>query len=313
MPQVSYASSSSKLNNHNTCRYFFRTYPPSNNLVKAMVDIVLQYSWGHVSVIFSFNPFGESLVAYFRHLAKENRICLDLVEPIYNDFSPREYHKLARELMTSNAKVVLLFTATDHTNPFMREMQNIYNSSNETERTLLWITPDVQTASKFKEIVAGMWGVVPFSKEDKSFNSYYSQHFAESNVRNLWFRHYYQERFDCFIGRNCSNVSITAHPDYQQYVLVPLVIDAVYSVAHAIHNSIMDNCPKPVVWYPNKRSCQGHTNTISGEMLANYLYKVNFTSPTGNAIHFDDSGSVEGKFNILNYQVVQACSDCNKT
>ena len=313
MPQVSYASSSSKLNSRNTYSYFFRTYPPSNSKVQAMVDIVLHYNWGHVSVIFSFNPLGESLVAHFRHLAKNQSICLDLVEPIYNDFSPHEYHKLAEELMATNAKVVLLFTATDHTNHFMREMQNIYNSSNETERTLLWITPDVQTASKFKEIVAGMWGVVPFSKEDKSFNSYYSQHFAESNVRNPWFRHYYQERFDCFIGRNCSNVSITAHPDYQQYVLVPLVIDAVYSVAHALHNSIMDNCPKPVVWYPNNRSCQGQSNTISGEMLANYLYKVNFTSPTGNTIHFDDSGSVEGKFNILNYQVMQACSDCNKT
>ena len=310
MPQVSYASSSSKLNNRNTYSYFFRTYPSTDSLVQAMVDIILHYNWGHVSVIYSFNPFGESLLARFRHLAKENHIHLDLVEPIYNDFSPCEYQKLAREFMTSNAKVVLLFTAADHTNPFMREMQNIYDSSNDTERTLLWITPDVHTASKFKEIVAGMWGVVPFSKEDESFNGYYSQHFVESNIRNPWFRHYYQERFDCLIGRNCSNVSITAHPDCQQYVLVPLVIDAVYSVAHAIHNSIMDNCPQPVVWYPNNRSCQGQNNTISGKMLANYLYNVSFTSPTGNAIQFDESGNVEGKFNILNYQ---ACLDCNKT
>ena len=98
MPQVSYASSSSKLNNRNSYSYFFRTYPPSNSLVQAMVDIILRYNWGHVSVIFSYNSFGESLVAHFRHLAKENRICLDLVEPIYNDFLPREYHKLAREL-----------------------------------------------------------------------------------------------------------------------------------------------------------------------------------------------------------------------
>ena len=311
VPQVSYASSSSKLNNRNTYSYFFRTYPPSNSLVQAMVDIVLHYNWSHVSVIYSFNSFGESLLAHFHYLAKENQICLDLVEPIYNDFSPCEYHKLAKELMTSNAKVVLLFTVADHTDPFMREMQNIsHDSSNDTDRTLLWITPDVHTASKFKEIVAGMWGVVPFSKEDESFNSYYSQHLAESNVRNPWFRHYYQERFDCLMGRNCSNVSITAHPDYQQFVLVPLVIDAVYSVAHAIHNSIMDNCPQPVVWYPNNRSCQGQNNTISGKMLANYLYNVSFTSPTGNAIQFDESGNVEGKFNILNYQ---ACLDCNKT
>ena len=63
----------------------------------------------------------------------------------------------------------------------------------------------------------------------------------------------------------------------------------------------------PVVWYPNNRSCQGQSNTISGEMLATYLYNVSFTSPTGNAIQFDKCGNVEGRFNILNYQ------NCNET
>ena len=164
---------------------------------------------------------------------------------------------------------------------------------------------------KFK-MVAGMWGVVPFTV-DMSFESYYSELLAEFNFRNPWFQNHYQEYFNCFIGRNCSNVSVTAHPDYQQFVLVQPVIDAVYSVAHAIHNSIMDNCPKPVVWYPNNRSCQGQSNAISGEMIANYLYNVNFTSPTNNVIRFDKFGIVEAKFNVQNYQVVQQCSNCSKT
>ena len=75
----------------------------------------------------------------------------------------------------------------------------------------------------------------------------------------------------------------------------------------------MDNCPKPVVWYPNNRSCQGQSNAISGEMIANYLYNVNFTSPTNNVIRFDKFGIVEAKFNVQNYQVVQQCSNCSKT
>ena len=200
------------------------------------------------------------------------------------------------------------------TQSLMEELHSIYSIS-EDKRRFLWIACDaaVQTAAKFKEIVAGMWGIIPFSGPDESFVRYYSELYAESDVRNPWFRDFYQKHFDCSIGKNCSNVSVTAHPDYQQFALVSPVIDAVYSVAHAIHNSIMDNCPKPVVWYPNNRSCQGQNNTISGEMLARYLYNVNFTSPTGNTIQFDESGNVEGKFNILNYQLMQACSDCNTT
>ena len=312
MPEVSYASSSTTLNNRNTYSYFFRTYPAANSQVQVIVDIILHYKWDHISAVFSHNSYGESLIDHLRYLAKQNDICLDFVEPIYRDFTQPNYLKVAKELMTSYAKVVVLFTIPEHTESLLRELQDIYDTS-EDKRRFLWIASySVETVVKFKEMVAGMWGVVPFTV-DVSFASYYSELLAESNFRNPWFRNYYQEYFNCFIGRNCSNLSVAAHPNYQQFVLVPPVIDAVYSVVHAIHNSIMDNCPKPVVWHPNNRSCQGQNNSISGEMLANYLYNVNFTSPTGNAIQFDESGNVEGKFNILNYQVMQACLDCNIT
>ena len=312
--QITYASSSSTLNNRNIYSYFFRTKLPTNSQVQAMVDIIMHYEWDHVSVIFSRNQYGESLANHFRQLAKEASICLDFNQPIYNDFTQPEYYEVAKELMVSHANVVLLLTIADHTKPLMRELTNIYYTSEE-KRRFLWIVCEasVQSASEFNEIVAGMWGLVPSLQKDASFESYFSELLPESNVRNPWFQDYYQDRFDCSIGSNCSNVSVTADPDFQQYAFVPLVIDAVYSAAHAIHNCIMDNCPKPVVWHSNNRSCQGHNSTISGEMLLDHLYDVNFTSPTGKVIRFDSSGNVEGKINIVNYQVMQPCSNCNKT
>ena len=62
MLQVSYASSSTILNNHNTYSYFFRTYPATDSQVQAIVDIILHYKWNHVSAIFSHNLYGESLI-----------------------------------------------------------------------------------------------------------------------------------------------------------------------------------------------------------------------------------------------------------
>ena len=43
MPQVSYASFSSKLNNRNTYRYFFRTFPPTDSQVQVIIDVILHY------------------------------------------------------------------------------------------------------------------------------------------------------------------------------------------------------------------------------------------------------------------------------
>ena len=186
MPQVSYASSSSKLDNRNNYRYFYRTYPPSNSLVQAVVDIIMHYKWDHISVIFSRNLFGESLIDHLRYLAKENNICLDSVQPFYTDFTQPDFRKVAKELMTSYAKVVVLFTIPDDTEPLMKELKNVYYTSKDNKK-FLWIVAGIQTAGIFKEITAGIWGLVPFSKEDLSFESYYSELLVESNFRNPWF------------------------------------------------------------------------------------------------------------------------------
>ena len=108
--------------------------------------------------------------------------------------------------MTSYAKVVVLFTIPEHTESLLSELQDMYDTS-EDKRRFLWIAShSVETVAKFKEMVAGMWGVVPSTKPDVSFENCYSKLFTQSNIRNPWFQDYYQEYFDCFIGRNCSNV-----------------------------------------------------------------------------------------------------------
>ena len=163
----------------------------------------MHYKWNHVSTIFSHNSYGESLIDHLRHLAKENDICLDFVEPLYRDFTQPDYLKIAKELMISYAKVVVLFTIPEHTESLLTELQSIYDTS-EDKRRFLWIASySVETVVKFKEMVAGMWGVVPFTV-DVSFESYYSELLAESNFRNPWFQNDCQEYFNCFIGRNCS-------------------------------------------------------------------------------------------------------------
>ena len=118
--------------------------------------------------------------------------------------------------MTLFAKVVVLFTVADDTKSLMEELYSIYSIS-EDKRRFLWVACDVavQTAAKFKEIVVGMWGVIPFTGPDESFVKYYSELLAESNVCNPWFQDFYQRHFDCSIGKDRSNVSVTAHPDYQ--------------------------------------------------------------------------------------------------
>ena len=305
MPQVSYASTSTVLSNRNQYGYFFRTLPPDDLQARAIIDIILYYNWDHVSTIYTNNLFGEPLNNEFENLAKANDICIDTSEPISDAFNPSDYNKLAQKLFfNTTASVVVLFAAVDHATFFFTQV-NAIKKSNDEIRNIVWIAskPSAEAATKFsRNVVAGMWGIFPPLESSTKFHQYFSKLTPSSNKRNPWYFDFHKQLFGCN-EQNCSNVSATSVEGYRQFTLVPAVIDAVYSVAHAIHKFIQDNCQQPVVWISDNQTCEGQTKTFNGQSLLPYIYNVNFTSSTGNKVSFDNKGNIEGKYRIVNYQV----------
>ena len=124
----------------------------------------------------------------------------------------------------------------------------------------------------------------------------FSKLLPNTNLRNPWFKDFYKQVYKCSI--NCSNVSLTDHSGYKQFSVVPLVIDAVYSVAHALNDFFNDNCNKPLIWFSDNQTCLEQTEELSGKILLEYIKNVSFTSPTGNEVKFDDKDNVEAKYRI---------------
>ena len=67
------------------------------------------------------------------------------------------------------------------------------------------------------------------------------------------------------------------------------------------------------MWYPGNQTCLGQNRTLNGSNLLEYIKKLNFTSPTGNEVSFDEHGNVKAKYVIYNYQVVSSCPNCSKS
>ncbi|XP_003391520.1 PREDICTED: metabotropic glutamate receptor 3-like, partial [Amphimedon queenslandica] len=187
MPQVSYASTSTVLSNRNQYGYFFRTLPPDDLQAKAIIDIILHYNWDHVSTIYTNNLFGEPLNNEFENLAKANDICIDISEPITDNFKTPEYKKLAQKLFfNTTASVVVLFAAVDHASKLFTQVRDIKKSNTEI-RNIVWIAskPSAEAATKFSSnVVAGMWGIFPPVKRSKEFHQYFSELRPLSNKRN---------------------------------------------------------------------------------------------------------------------------------
>ena len=309
MPQVSHFSTSAILNDRSSYEYFHRTIPHDNLQAQAMVDLMLRFNWTYISIVFSRDQYSQPGRDELHRLADENGICVAVDEGIDNDFTDEDYRSVVTKLVNSTANVVVHFGNQQHAVMLLNQLTNVGLLKN-----IVWIASDAWSLignlefPQFNEILAGQYGIVAPTRFNKEFNEYFSELTIESNKRNPWYPEYYAATVMCNLeqGSNNScktNGSITQLPNYEQSNDVPLVIDAVYTFANALHNFLMENCDHPVEWNRTNYTCKGQKGELNGINLLTYIENVDFVSPTGTRIVFDEFGSVEGNYDIVNYQV----------
>ena len=306
MPQISYASSSAQLNDRERYEYFHRTIAPDNLQASAMVDILQYFGWNFVSVVYSDDTYGQRGIDEFRREAEKRDICIDVDRSI--SITGFDYDKLVNDLVSKGPKVVIVFAHQETVEQLLTRI----HSNDTLQRNFTWIASDAWARSidlvhKFNETAAGLFGIAPYSYHYQEFEEYVSQLTMESNQRNGWFPEFFAAFANCSLQDTCANTTnITSFSRYKQGNFIPLVIDAVYAMAHALHNFLTDNCnataDKPYVWFRNNATCLGQSRQLNGSSLLEYIQNVNFTSITGTPIAFDDSGNVKGKYEILQYQ-----------
>ena len=314
MPQISFASTSLLLSDRDLYTYFYRTVPSDQHQTQAMIDLIVYFGWHYVSTIYSNNLYGRPAMDEFHKLAKAKSVCIDYNKGIDDS---TDYVLLANDLLNSTANVVVLFASAHHVETLLTEVHALY-SSGTSKRRFLWIASgswSQELDTKYKDVTIGKWGTAPYSEKVPLFDKYYSQLTPATNARNPWFCEFYERYYDCSIGVNCSNMSIVNDSRYtfHQDSYDGTAIDAVYSVAHAINNFLNDNCNQPLVWYHENQTCLGQKRKLNGSNLLHYIKNLNFTSPTGNEVNFNEHGHVKPKYNIYNYQVLSPCQNCSKS
>ncbi|XP_035240481.1 extracellular calcium-sensing receptor-like isoform X5 [Anguilla anguilla] len=89
------------------------------------------------------------------------------------------------------------------------------------------------------------------------------------------------------------------YTDVSQLRATYSVYKAVYAIAHAIHNML--SCQPGDGPFENG-GCPDVTNLQPWQIL-HYLHTVNFTTPVGEATHFDENGEPPAAYDIINWQV----------
>lgn len=242
IPQISYASTSAKLSDKSRYDYFARTVPPDFFQAKAMAEILRFFNWTYVSTVASEGDYGETGIEAFELEARARNICVATSEKVGRAMSRAAFEGVVRALLQKpSARVAVLFTRSEDARELLAATQRL-NAS------FTWVASDGWGA--LESVVAGSEraaeGAITIelaSYPISDFASYFRSLDPWNNSRNPWFREFWEQRFHCsFRRRDCAAHSLQAVP-FEQESKIMFVVNAVYAMAHALHNMHRALCP----------------------------------------------------------------------
>ncbi|XP_023691659.2 glutamate receptor, metabotropic 6a isoform X1 [Paramormyrops kingsleyae] len=309
IPQVSYASTAPELSDNNRYDFFSRVVPPDSYQAQAMVDIVKAMGWNYVSTLASEGNYGESGVDAFIQISRETGgLCIAQSMKIPREPKFGEFDKIIKRLMeTSNARGVIIFANED-------DIKRVLEAAKKANLTghFQFVGSDSWGAKSSpildqEEVAEGAVTILPKRASIDGFDQYFTSRSLENNRRNIWFAEFWEDDFRCKLTRpgikldsdkkKCTGEErISRDSHYEQEGKVQFVIDAVYAMAHALHNMHVDLCP-------------GHTGVcdkmdpVEGRLLLKYIRSVNFNGSAGTGVLFNENGDAPGRYDIFQYQL----------
>ncbi|XP_074535405.1 extracellular calcium-sensing receptor-like [Halichoeres trimaculatus] len=312
MPIVSYFSTCACLSDRKQFPSFFRTIPSDDFQVNAMIQILKHFGWTWVGLLVSDDDYGLSVARSFKSdLTQSGGGCLAYLEVLPWDSDPAELKRIVEAMKESSARVVIVFAHETHTLHLMDEVlrQNVTG--------LQWIASEAWTISpvlqipKLMPLLRGTLGIAIRRGEIPGLREFLLQIRPDQNdtdqsetnmVRQFW-----EFNFGCKFAPVSKEALCTGEEDLQNTNTEFLdvsnlraeynVYKAVYALAYALDD--MTHC------VPGRGPFSGHSCANLQKMepwqFVHYLQNVNFITPFGDQVLFDENGDALPIYDVINW------------
>ncbi|XP_061909689.1 metabotropic glutamate receptor 7-like isoform X2 [Entelurus aequoreus] len=314
IPQISYASTAPELSDDRRYDFFSRVVPPDSFQAQAMVDIIRALGWSYVSTIASEGSYGEKGVEAFTQLSKEagyrGGICIAQSLKIPHNPKLEDYDKAIQQLLeTQHSRAVIIFANEE-------DIRGVLNATKRANHGghFLWIGSDSwgtksSPIHQLEDVAVGAITILPKRSSIKGFDEYFTALTLENNRRNVWFAEFWEENFNCRLlstskkedtTRKCTGQErIGIDSKYEQEGKVQFVIDAVYAMAHALHNMQRDLCPDHPGVCPQMESAEGKN-------LLKYIRNSSFNGSAATPVVFNKNGDAPGRYDLFQFQMTNS-------
>ena len=286
MPQISYASTSSALSDKHRFEFFARTVPPDSLQAMALADIVQHFNWTYISTVASVGGYGETGIDSFHEEVLARNICIATSVKIPYSATYADFAKIVAQLRRkTSARAVVLFVRADDARSLLQAADR-----EGANGQFVWIASDgwgaQEMAVKGNERAAE--GAITIDLQSvplPHFDQYFKHLRPATNARNPWFASFWEQANRCTLQDDaldgvasdyprCTENETLTSVGYRQENKVPFVYEAVYALAHALHNLLHDKCDEHVGRPDDRVSCMKQVHVDGEELFKQYILKV---------------------------------------
>ncbi|XP_068697152.1 metabotropic glutamate receptor 2-like isoform X2 [Montipora foliosa] len=286
VPVISYASTSRLLSDRSRFQYFYRTVPSDDLQAQAITDLLYEWKWHFIIILASDNEYGRSGITALKqaiHNHKAQRVCVVVEELFSRKWEKDEmamdniFDKMKQEM---KARVVVLYAEFPDAVYFFKEAKK------RGLKDYLFVASDSWVGSSeviqdARSVFHSIMGFRPPVFPIPEFNAFFLDRMQRNNSENPWASDFRKSSI-------CSETSTAqCYDDVHHNGYVPYVIDAVFSVAHALH--AMLNCD---------RACEKGKRDFEWRYLSEFIQNVSFEGYSQKNFFFHGKGTPRGKYDV---------------
>ncbi|XP_043914046.1 extracellular calcium-sensing receptor-like [Protopterus annectens] len=317
-PQISYGSALSLLSDKMQFPSFLRTVPNSLFESYVLCKMILDFGWTWVGILYSEDDFYRLGSLTLQKEITRMGGCIAFFQVIPSKISSQKILQIAQLVMKSTASVVVLYTFMLDLIPVMEELA-LHNLKHKVwiASTAWIISPDTYK-KQIRAILNGTIGfalqraeipglkqflrnIHPFTSPDDIFVQYFwEQAFVcrwpdQSNSSQILM----DSSVICTGNENLENIYLKLF-DFDNLRISYTTYNAVYAVAHALHNLFMCTPGRG----PFADGACANISAFQPWQILHYIKNVHFSTKNGDELFFDASGDPPPFADLLNLNIL---------
>ncbi|XP_043119912.1 extracellular calcium-sensing receptor-like [Puntigrus tetrazona] len=310
IPVISHFATCACLSNRKEYPSFFRTIPSDYYQSRALAQLVRHFGWMWVGALSNKNDYGINGITTFIKAANEEGVCIEYSEAFESTGPYQEIIRIVNVIRTSTSKVIMAFMSHREIKILVDEIYRQNITGLQWIGSDAWITDDSLADISGHTLLIGSIGFTVRNAQIPGLDLFLHEVNPSQFPNSIFLKDFWEYVFDCSLNpsekRNTCNGSENLRDVQNSFTdLTDLrfsnnIYKAVYAVAHAINNLL--SCEQNKSFNSNS-TCLKLVEIKAWQVL-NSLQSINFTTPGGENVFFDNNGDSPARYELINLQSV---------